>query len=237
MSGAGPAQLADRPGVGVASELVLVAQAVRASLAGCGFDATTLRWPGDHEEAAVRVSPPGTDLEVGLLISDLDSWSQLKAARLLIADLPLPWVVLTTITQGPMWGAVLQAGARVVLPSTTSFEDVCDVVVAVAHGAEDGHPDERELLTAQWSRPLARREEIGRRVGSLTPREHEVLTLLHAGEPVAQIAQLLGVSPATVRTQVKAVLRKLQVNSQLGAVAALEDLLELEPMELTQLQT
>ena len=82
-----------------------------------------------------------------------------------------------------------------------------------------------------------RREEIGRRVGSLTPREHEVLTLLHAGEPVAQIAQLLGVSPATVRTQVKAVLRKLQVNSQLGAVAALGDLLELEPMELTQLQT
>jgi two-component system nitrate/nitrite response regulator NarL len=55
--------------------------------------------------------------------------------------------------------------------------------------------------------------------------------MLYAGDPVARIAQLLEVSPATVRSQVKAVLRKLHVNTQLGAVAALDDLLEWEPME------
>ena len=55
--------------------------------------------------------------------------------------------------------------------------------------------------------------------------------MLHAGDPVGRIAQLLEVSPATVRSQVKAVRRKLQVKTQLGAVAALDDLLELEAFE------
>ena len=213
---------------------MLVAEAVRAGLAGSGFQATTLRWPGEQEEAAVRVSPPGSDLEVGLLISDLDGCAQLRAARHLIAELSLPWVVLTTVSKGPMWGAALEAGARIVVPNTTGFNEVCDIVVDVAHGSTV-HPGERELLTGQWHDLLVRREEIARRVDSLTPREHEVLTLLHAGENVAQITRLLQVSPSTVRTQVKAVLRKLDVNSQLGAVAALEDLLQLEPMELREL--
>ena len=51
--------------------------------------------------------------------------------------------------------------------------------------------------------------------------------MLHAGDRISRIAQLLGVSPVTVRSQVKSVLRKLEVKSQLGAVAALDDLLAL----------
>jgi DNA-binding CsgD family transcriptional regulator len=64
------------------------------------------------------------------------------------------------------------------------------------------------------------------RAGSLTPREREVLLLLYSGEPVSRIAALFDVSPATVRSQVKSVLRKLEVNSQLAAVAAVRALLD-----------
>jgi hypothetical protein len=37
---------------------------------------------------------------------------------------------------------------------------------------------------------------------------------------------MLNVAPATVRSQVKAVLRKLDVNNQLAAVAAFDDVLD-----------
>ncbi len=53
----------------------------------------------------------------------------------------------------------------------------------------------------------------------LTPREAEVLRHLAAGLPAAAIASSSHVSEATVRTQIRAVLSKLGVQSQLQAVA------------------
>jgi two-component system nitrate/nitrite response regulator NarL len=221
--------------VAIASEQALVAEAVRASLSSRDFEAETLRWP--DEQPGVPRRPPGRGRQdVGLLISDLDRWPRLSAASLLLTRVSVPWVVLTAASRGPMWGAVLQAGARHVVPSTTGFDEICDIVEAVAHGWVGIAPEERAGLVALWNERLERRETVGQRVQSLTPREHEVLTRLYAGDPVARIAQLLEVSPATVRSQVKAVLRKLQVNSQLGAVAALDDLLELEPTEPIELR-
>nr|WP_246322030.1 helix-turn-helix transcriptional regulator [Nocardioides panzhihuensis] len=61
---------------------------------------------------------------------------------------------------------------------------------------------------------------MSRLVGSLTVREHEVLELLYDGVTVAEIAARFGVAQATVRSQVKAILRKFEVGSQLAAVAA-----------------
>ena len=54
---------------------------------------------------------------------------------------------------------------------------------------------------------------------SLSRREGEVLCLLMEGHSVAKIAESSFVSIGTVRTQVKAILRKLGVNSQAAAVA------------------
>ncbi|WP_459985357.1 helix-turn-helix transcriptional regulator [Nocardioides sp. AN3] len=228
MSGSQPAQ---RLRIAVASEQALVADAVRASLASRGFAATVVRWPGEPR-GGIRRGGSRDGYDVGLLISELDRWPRLRAAALLISRVPLPWVVLTAVPNGPMWGAVVEAGATLVLPSTTGFNEVCQVVVDVAAGRLETPLAERERLMGVWSALLERREIVEQRVQSLTPREHEVLTMLYAGDPVARIAQLLEVSPATVRSQVKAVLRKLHVNSQLGAVATLDDLLEMESMEL-----
>ena len=52
----------------------------------------------------------------------------------------------------------------------------------------------------------------------MTRREAEVLGQLMAGKRVAEIARGWVVSESTVRTQVKAVLAKLEVSSQLTAV-------------------
>ncbi len=227
MSGSEPA---GRPVVVVAAEQTLVAETVRASLASRDLEVTTLRWPGERCSRA-PASPRQAEGDIGLLISDLGRWSRLRVASLLITQVPLSWVVLTAAPYGPFWGAVLAAGARVVLPRRTGLDEVCEVVLGVADGSVRTARAERESLIGLWTELRERREAIGQRVQSLTPREREVLTMLHAGDPVARIAQLLEVSPATVRSQVKAVLRKLEVHTQLGAVAALDDLLTLEPVE------
>lgn len=53
----------------------------------------------------------------------------------------------------------------------------------------------------------------------VTPREREVLELLAAGKSTREMAEGLHVSPATVRTHVENILRKLDVHSRLEAVA------------------
>ena len=56
------------------------------------------------------------------------------------------------------------------------------------------------------------------RFDQITRREAEVLDLLMGGHQVSEIARTRVVSESTVRTQVKSILAKLQVSSQLTAV-------------------
>lgn len=56
---------------------------------------------------------------------------------------------------------------------------------------------------------------------ALTPRELDVLRSLAAGHSTGRVAVLLGISPETVRSHVKSLLRKLGVHSRLEAVSVL----------------
>ena len=60
---------------------------------------------------------------------------------------------------------------------------------------------------------------MARRSEQLTTVEADVLRALGPGDSVSRIAEKRVVSEATVRTQVRAVLQKLGVTSQLEAVA------------------
>jgi PAS domain S-box-containing protein len=53
----------------------------------------------------------------------------------------------------------------------------------------------------------------------LTPRQYESLHLLARGYSTAQMAQLMGLSPETVRNHVRGLLRALRAHSRLEAVA------------------
>jgi PAS domain S-box-containing protein len=54
---------------------------------------------------------------------------------------------------------------------------------------------------------------------ALTPRQHEVLTLLADGVSTEEIAASLGLSEETVRNHIRQLLRRLGVHSRLAAVA------------------
>jgi len=73
--------------------------------------------------------------------------------------------------------------------------------------------------------------DLERRLELLTPREAQVLGHLMEGRPVRDIAHVSFVSEATVRTQVKSILAKLEVTSQLAAVGAAH-LVDWRPPEL-----
>jgi RNA polymerase sigma factor (sigma-70 family) len=56
-------------------------------------------------------------------------------------------------------------------------------------------------------------EEIRGRLGSLTPREREVLDLVVAGKPNKNVARALGISQRTVEIHRARVMEKMQVRS------------------------
>jgi len=202
-----------RASVVVAAEHRLVADSVRSALRGRGVEVQTVSWsdPGG-------VLPPA-GAERGLLISDLDSEPAIVRAHSILTGIRLEWVVLTGARRGPIWGAVLEAGARTVLSSSTPLDEVCLALRTPWSGSEELSFAGRDELLAQWEVLWRDRADKSARLAHLSPREMQVLRLLYRGEPVVQIARSLGIRPATVRSQVKSLLRKLDVNSQLAAVA------------------
>jgi DNA-binding CsgD family transcriptional regulator len=66
---------------------------------------------------------------------------------------------------------------------------------------------------------LERRAGTGARTDRLTERELDVLERLAEGRPTEEVATLLHVSPHTVRSRIKTVLRKLGARNREHAVA------------------
>jgi DNA-binding NarL/FixJ family response regulator len=129
-------------------------------------------------------------------------------------------VVVVTGTQEPSRiAAAVAAGATGLVPKSDSLDELVLAALAAVEGRELICPDERrhwEQLHERRSVARARRAEL---LGRLTVRENEVLRLLARGLRVGGVARQLELSEATVRTQVKSILRKLEVNSQIEALA------------------
>ncbi len=84
-------------------------------------------------------------------------------------------------------------------------------------------PSERREADAQPAPPrpslVAARESADARARKLTAREVEVLGMLAAGHPTAEIASRLHISSLTARNHVQHILDKLEVHSKAEAVA------------------
>jgi DNA-binding NarL/FixJ family response regulator len=205
----------------VASDRSLIADAVSAALSGTGLVIVRVPWPKDVSESGAGWPPGAEQPELGLLLCDLDP-ALITQARWVVANYPTRWLLLTDAPRGPLWGAMLEAGVVGILESSTTMADVLDVIAARRSGALEGDPRDRARLVEAWRRGESERAEARARLRSLTQREREVLLMIHLGHTVGEIAELNGVAPSTVRSQVRSVLRKLGVNSQLAASALFE---------------
>jgi len=199
----------------------LFAQAVEIGLRAAGIPAQRVT-PRSAAQilAETAACPPGTVLldlslgtgEEGEPIDGLDLIAAIGAQGKRV-------VVVTGESGDAVWGAALEQGAMTVLRKETELADLIAVVEAV--NADEPVLDEgrRQDLLAAARR--ARSEESGRLAPftQLSRREDEVLRALADGQSAATIASSAFVSEATVRTQIRAVLTKLGVSSQLQAVA------------------
>jgi DNA-binding NarL/FixJ family response regulator len=128
-------------------------------------------------------------------------------------------LVVTGSTDLARWGRCLEEGAVGVVAKSLSLDDL----LAAARRAAAGEPvmDEGQRHRA-LSALRRRRADDSTRLAPferLTPREQHVLASLMRGKPAAVIAVESLVSEATIRSQIRAVLTKLGVSSQLAAVS------------------
>jgi two-component system nitrate/nitrite response regulator NarL len=130
-------------------------------------------------------------------------------------------VVLLTESNDPaQWGEAVRQGAQGVLRKTCTLTQVVATARRIHNGLPLMTPDQRAAVIAT---ALAQREEahaIRLRLSLLTPCEMEILGLLMKGEQVRDIARTRVVVEATVRSQIKSILAKLEMRSQLAAVGA-----------------
>jgi two-component system nitrate/nitrite response regulator NarL len=126
--------------------------------------------------------------------------------------------VVTGTSDQLLIGAALAAGATAVISKSVPLEQILNTLMRLRNGLPAMSEHERESLLERWREAGEFEREVKARFSLLTTREAEVLGELMAGRQVSEIARRSFVSESTVRTQVKSVLSKLQVNSQLTAV-------------------
>lgn len=135
-----------------------------------------------------------------------------------LAEAGVNVVIVSSTLDAARLGGCVQRGARAIVSKDRRLNEVLAVVRRLRTGLPVMSAEERESLIGAWRRERADSEESLARLALLSAREREVLADLMAGRSVREIAGRKVVAEATVRTQVKAVLAKLGVGSQLAAV-------------------
>jgi two-component system, NarL family, nitrate/nitrite response regulator NarL len=127
-------------------------------------------------------------------------------------------IIAATAERDPELGsAVITAGANGLLGSRANPADI-EAGLRRAAAGELVLPDEHlpSLVERLRIGPAERLDAVS--IGSLTPRELQVLRALSYGESTAEIAASLGITAMTVQSHVKSVLTKLRVHSKVEAV-------------------
>ncbi|MFF4986575.1 response regulator [Streptosporangium saharense] len=134
-------------------------------------------------------------------------------------------VVLTTYSDDESVFAALRAGARGFLTKSADAEEIARAVAAVVNGDAQLDPGvQLRLLSAvvEDRRPPGRTRPDVQRQGplpdGLTPREAEVLRLIARGLSNAEIAAVLFVGEATVKTHINNLFAKAHLRDRVHAV-------------------
>jgi two-component system, NarL family, nitrate/nitrite response regulator NarL len=128
-------------------------------------------------------------------------------------------LMVTGISDRMRHAACVRAGALGVVSKSAGFDELTGSVEQVLSGGSLLERTERDQLLAELREHEATEQQRQAAFLRLTEREQEVLGLLMQGRSVDQVAEGFVVSVATVRTQVRSILTKLDASSQLVAIA------------------
>jgi DNA-binding NarL/FixJ family response regulator len=132
-------------------------------------------------------------------------------------------IVLSATTDDARIGRALDAGALACVPKTAALPVLITAIRRATQGLQVMHPERRRYYVMKYQQQQEQAQAVERRLARLTDRERAVLEQLARGRRAQSIAEEFRVSLATTRTQIRAVLQKLEVNGQLEAVALLND--------------
>ena len=194
----------------------LLAQSLSWALRGEGLDVAVVTPTGVQEilDAADELDPSVVllDLDLGRLGSALPLIPAIRDRGPLV-------VMLTGVTDRVELAECLEAGASGLLDKSSSFAELVDDIREALEVGQLITPHRRQQLLAHLRHQRTQRTKDLEPFERLTPRERDVLAALVQGHSAEAIATSAFVSLTTVRSQIRSVLMKLGVNSQLAAVA------------------
>jgi two-component system, NarL family, response regulator LiaR len=195
----------------IADDHVVVRKGIRALLATePGIDVV-----GEATDGAEAVRA-AAELRPDIILMDIvmPTVDGIEAVRRIMAAQPGSRIlVLTSFATDDQIFPALKAGALGYLLKDTGPEDLVQAIRQVHRGESSLHPTIARKVLQELSRPPQRPPTPD----PLTEREVEVLRLVAQGRSNQEIARMLVVSEATVRTHVSSILSKLHLASRTQA--------------------
>ncbi|TCR60835.1 response regulator transcription factor [Bosea sp. BK604] len=167
-------------------------------------------------EALTKALAEDADADLVLLDLTMPGVQGFSGLLFLRADHPeIPVIVVSANDDPAVIRRCIEFGALGFLPKTAEMEQMGEAIRAVLDGGVWTPPGID--LSAPVDAEIA---DMVRRLSTLTPQQVRVLMMLSEGLLNKQIAYELGVSEATVKAHVSAILTKLNVDSRTQAVIA-----------------
>jgi DNA-binding NarL/FixJ family response regulator len=215
MARSGPARVL------IAAADPLVRRALETVLGGPDFELVSETASAEEALAAAHKHAPHVAL-VDVILEDGDG---LDTAERIVREVPETRVIVLSATDDDQKAVrVLRAGARGYLRKDIEL----DALPRAVNGVLAGEAAISRRLTMKVVEELRKAPALGPglrpTVSELTPREWQVLDLLTTGSSTADIAIDLVLSPETVLTHVKNILKKLGVHSRRDAIRQAERL-------------
>jgi two-component system, NarL family, nitrate/nitrite response regulator NarL len=157
----------------------------------------------------------------GLALLDIDSVDSTTCLSFvsIFSDAKIPVAVMGSRLEVPLLGECVRAGASSVIDKGSPLADLVSVIARLLAGDVVLTADDKRRLLEPIQREARVRRERLAPFDVLTDREKCILAELMDGHSPDAIARRNSVSISTVRSQVKAILQKLGVNSQLAATS------------------
>jgi DNA-binding NarL/FixJ family response regulator len=198
----------------IADDHPLFRGALREAVSGL-FGGAEVGEAGTFEEV-MELLERGSDVDLILLDLSMPGVRGFSGLMYLRAQYPgVPLVVVSATDDPAVIRRCMEFGASGFVPKTLGIEAMRQAITRVLHGEIWTPPDVDLTHGAD-----AESQAMIARLASLTPQQVRVLMMLSGGLLNKQIAYELGVSEATVKAHVSAILQKLGVESRTQAVIA-----------------
>lgn len=203
----------------VADDHPLFREALIHAIGNCVDDATIIEADSlDSLQAVVAANPDADLLFLDLNMPGVSGFSALAYIR--SNHESLPTVIVSAMDDPAVIRRSIQHGASGFIPKSSPISILENGIKAVL----DGEVWLPEGVDLQDDRLDSEEAGIAAALSTLTPHQFRVLMMLGEGLLNKQIAYQLGVSEATIKAHVTAILRKMHVNNRTQAVVAVQQL-------------